>query len=276
MCKECGEFIVQMYKFKIKVEETDVILKQRAQDLKQSLKDLYANSEIKVEEKVFSSVATGDNIFIVKPEYVIENEDSFEETVIEEFPYEEEVLTEQKDNEIVQEYVMNINDKEDKGAEVFECDICFRQFARENILLNHKMAHNIKINSEDQKAKLEISEDGSDTIIIKTQEMLYTCTECHLIFLKKEELETHLENHHKKKFQCEVCKKQFTKSSHLTRHLKIHSIEKKFSCTTCNKSFSRQEQLNHHMSVHSGVKPHVCEICLKGKTINYIICKLNY
>jgi hypothetical protein len=39
---------------------------------------------------------------------------------------------------------------------------------------------------------------------------------------------------------CRVCKKSFSKSEHLKRHLRSHTKERPYTCTTCGKSYSRK------------------------------------
>ncbi|CAH0556599.1 unnamed protein product [Brassicogethes aeneus] len=252
LCKECYNKTLNLFLFKLKCEETDLYLKQ-IDAQKEPLKEIHDNQVIVVEQKL--SQSNSDNI-LVKPEYYIDNDSSTDNVEV----Y-EEVSAEQECNETEE-----IEDEEsDKNN--FACDICFRTFSRMDILLSHKIAHSIKIRGNNVEfSKGEESEELlQNTILIKTEDLLFSCTECNLIFLKKEELDLHLQNHGKRKqHQCEHCLKSFTKPSHLTRHLKTHSADKLYVCNVCKKRFSRLDQLHLHVSSHSGVKPHICEICLKG------------
>lgn len=58
-----------------------------------------------------------------------------------------------------------------------------------------------------------------------------------------------------KKYECEVCNKEFKKVSHKKQHYLQHHYEAKFSCEVCHKTFVRKDTMMSHMgSVHSEKK----------------------
>eukprot|EP00091_Calanus_sinicus_P023871 TRINITY_DN8293_c0_g1_i1.p1 TRINITY_DN8293_c0_g1~~TRINITY_DN8293_c0_g1_i1.p1 ORF type:complete len:217 (-),score=59.74 TRINITY_DN8293_c0_g1_i1:150-800(-) len=69
-----------------------------------------------------------------------------------------------------------------------------------------------------------------------------------------------------KPFECELCKKQFTKIEILKRHIKTHMKEKEFKCSYCTKTFDRRDVLNDHVRNHTGEKPFQCTTCNKKFT----------
>ena len=51
-----------------------------------------------------------------------------------------------------------------------------------------------------------------------------------------------------RQFQCEKC---FTQKSYFTKHMKIHKVEKHY-CQECRKRFSHTSDLNKHIRKHTG------------------------
>lgn len=50
----------------------------------------------------------------------------------------------------------------------------------------------------------------------------------------------------KSNFNCDVCKKHFSRNYDLKRHRRMHEGTKPYACTTCERSFSRQDALQRH------------------------------
>ncbi|NXI56935.1 EGR4 protein, partial [Chloroceryle aenea] len=53
-----------------------------------------------------------------------------------------------------------------------------------------------------------------------------------------------------KPFQCRICLRNFSRSDHLTTHIRTHTGEKPFSCDTCGRRFARSDEKKRHSKVH--------------------------
>lgn len=59
------------------------------------------------------------------------------------------------------------------------------------------------------------------------------------------------------------CSSAFSEKSHLTRHIKLHSVPHPYKCTwpDCLAAFAKKNQLARHRCQHTNQLPYSCEIC---------------
>ncbi|GFS66171.1 hypothetical protein NPIL_188981 [Nephila pilipes] len=95
----------------------------------------------------------------------------------------------------------------------------------------------------------------------------YTCTICHRRFLQLSLLSTHSLLHQRIKqeeFQCQICKKIFSKSMILQKHIFLaHSCQVRHFCYACFNFFSDKEDLMLHMKDHLASETYDCKKCEK-------------
>jgi KRAB domain-containing zinc finger protein len=57
-------------------------------------------------------------------------------------------------------------------------------------------------------------------------------------------------------YECNICNKRFSQSSHLGIHKRLHTGDKPYECDVCKKAFSRKHHLNYHEQKHL-----LCDTC---------------
>lgn len=93
----------------------------------------------------------------------------------------------------------------------------------------------------------------------------HQCEVCGRAFSRSNTLITHNRIHTgDRPFPCDVCGRAFRQLGNLTRHKLTHDAVKPHACPICKKCFSRTSNLNTHIRTHTNYKPFVCEFCGKG------------
>jgi len=95
----------------------------------------------------------------------------------------------------------------------------------------------------------------------------FSCDECSLQFIHKDELNTHMMQIHQNDLSnCYLCG---AKVKNLSKHLRVdHKHTKKneisYCCDICGRSFKCAGSYNYHMTGHTGQKNYSCNICNKS------------
>ncbi|XP_073818181.1 suppressor of Hairy wing [Musca autumnalis] len=102
----------------------------------------------------------------------------------------------------------------------------------------------------------------------------YPCSICNAKLRSANLLKLHEEQHSNrgKPFACKTCGKDFTRSYHLSRHMKFSACASNetdtIHCKVCNKAFYRLDNLRSHLKQHLGTQTtkkseYMCPICKK-------------
>ena len=67
-----------------------------------------------------------------------------------------------------------------------------------------------------------------------------------------------------KPYECLECGKAFSMSTQLTIHQRVLTGERPYKCSECGKAFSQNSTLFQHQIIHAGVKPYGCSECGKA------------
>lgn len=135
-------------------------------------------------------------------------------------------------------------------------------------VIKYKKEHKTHKNRSDEYMKyhklLSFLDDKTKPAIPNIER--FTCPKCRKIFTESQDLEKHLKERHVPKeiiLECEYCQKRFNSKSDLTIHIRIHTKERPYICPHCGNSFKTSSQLSNHEKSHSDPEYH-CSICSKS------------
>ena len=120
---------------------------------------------------------------------------------------------------------------------VHQCDVCNKEFRRQNHLKVHKLTH--------------------------TGERPYPCDNCPATFANQFCLRRHMKSIHSTEtsHKCTICDASFSNASRLKLHKDQHS--KPFLCGVCGRGFALKQTRDNHVLGHTGLRPYACTMCDK-------------
>ena len=130
----------------------------------------------------------------------------------------------------------HINEQKKISLSPFSCDICHKEFADMDLLLDHMDIH--------------------------FKDKIYSCDMCLKTFRDKYNLKSHIRVHNgEKPYKCDTCNKSFSRHGNLKSHVFTHIGNRPFTCDTCNRSFLSFGALMANVRSHCGIKLYSCDEC---------------
>ncbi|XP_043278589.1 zinc finger protein 652-like isoform X2 [Venturia canescens] len=146
--------------------------------------------------------------------------------------------------------------EEDITTRNFPCDLCPKRYTDQNTLARHRKTHI----GDRPFGCLECGKSFPTSTALRRhltqhnpQSRPLPCIYCGRRFLEKSALTKHEQSHlagDQRTHTCDVCHKTFLEAADLNMHKKNHDPDKKFDCEVCGREFNRLNNLQRHMMVH--------------------------
>ena len=193
----------------------------------------------------------------------------------------DDVDLDQEDVKNVMEPFVEISTNDSPYYECYECDKIFKsqkafeshvsQFhkrdANEDHDQNDASLKSHKNLENDVKPSILDANDSDSDEDSQAKTKKHKCEHCKKSFSTTSYLKKHISVVHEgnRDFQCDRCDKTFGSQSGLRVHVQnVHEKAKEFPCDMCDKSFGEISKLQRHVSnVHQGAKKHSCDKCGK-------------
>lgn len=175
--------------------------------------------------------------------------------------------------------VENVASTEDSKRKAFVCPVCDRIFGSRHNLKRHFMIHTGEkpFNCDICTKSFRELSTLKKHMLTHTRSRLFRCTLCDLDFsdyssysrhnqlhddqtsgkgdsdvviLDDDEGEDSGDNKDDGDFECSECRMKFSKVTHYTEHLKVHTTSFSFQCYICKRMFKCKEKLNAHFVTH--------------------------
>lgn len=133
--------------------------------------------------------------------------------------------------EILFKHTVKIHMAKHRGAKLYRCEICAKEFLHASSHLRHKISH--------------------------TGERKYECDVCGKRSIQQGHHIRHMMLHGERKLSCPICDRKFHFTQNYKRHMRRkHSSENPFLCEMCGEAFVTEQLRTIHMcAVHNSAPP---------------------
>ncbi|XP_052744422.1 zinc finger protein 501 isoform X2 [Bicyclus anynana] len=150
--------------------------------------------------------------------------------------------------DFVQKTQLSIHMKRHKGDKTYLCQVCGKGFPIQSDLRVHQRTHNGEKPYACHLCDKTFATSGNLSIHVRihNKEVRYKCKECDRGFVTCSSYNVHLKRHKgQRDYLCE-CGKTFYTSSALKQHKVVHTGVKKYQCLVCERKFSQTSHLSRH------------------------------
>lgn len=282
ICLTCQESVKSSYEFKMKITDTNSILK--ASDIpKTSAQTLIEYDDSLKTETIEVNMNFGDEMGALNEE-IFDNESQnpfveTAETTENEKPNDDEVEVVFEEEEIPPDGVTidleNLIEFETPVPVIkngkHKCPTCGKGFDKKTYLKRHQLTH--------EEAKLKCDIEGCEKRYIRRDHLAvhklnahadyraFTCPveNCRKRYHREDFLKKHMDSQHSSssfKVVCDICSKTFKSKKYLNTHMKTHENQKQIVCKVCNAVFTDRALMTDHITkAHPDEKPYLCSEC---------------
>lgn len=143
-----------------------------------------------------------------------------------------------------------LNHHMDSHIKPHECPKCKRRFSELRYFNEHKLNHETPNPFSCTKCSSSYTRKTSLVRHMHTAHSTtrnFPCLQCSYRGKTKDDVTTHVKSH-TKAYECDVCNRKFSRSTHLHEHRVLHDNPNAYQCKTCENRFKAKKNLKNHIN----------------------------